>query len=72
MIVNHEPESIRETARILDRDVRPVHRNLSELESLHLIELVDHGQAKQPRVWYDAIDIDIDLATSPIRSAVDA
>jgi predicted transcriptional regulator len=63
-IVQHEPESIREAARLVDRDVRQVHRNLSELEELHLIELVEKGSAKRPRVWYDAIDIDLPL-TSP-------
>lgn len=71
-IVQHEPESIRETARIVDRDVRPVHRNLSELEELHLIELVDDGQAKRPRVWYDAIDIDLDLENPTVSSAAEA
>ncbi len=60
-IVQHAPESIRETARLVDRDVRPVHRNLTELEELHLIDLVEEGQSKRPRVWYDTIDIDIPL-----------
>lgn len=71
-IVQHEPGSIRETARIVERDVRPVHRNLTELEELHLIELVDEGQAKRPRVWYDAIDIDIDLSNPLVSSAAEA
>jgi predicted transcriptional regulator len=60
-IVQHEPESIRETARLVDRDVRSVHRNLSELEDLHLLELVDEGQSKRPRVWYDGIELDLPL-----------
>ncbi|MUV90927.1 transcriptional regulator [Halapricum sp. CBA1109] len=60
-IVQHEPGSIRETARLVDRDVSQVHRNLTELESLHLIELVEDGTAKRPVVWYDAIDIDLPL-----------
>lgn len=60
-IVQHEPESIRETARLVDRDVSQVHRNLTELEELHLVELVDDGQSKRPSVWYDAIDIDLPL-----------
>lgn len=71
-IVQHEPGSIRETARIVGRDVRPVHRNLSELAELHLIELVDDGQAKRPRVWYDAIDIDIDLENPAVSSVAEA
>lgn len=71
-IVQHEPGSIRETARIVERDVRPVHRNLTELEELHLIELVDDGRARRPRVWYDAIDIDLDLSNPVISSAAEA
>jgi predicted transcriptional regulator len=62
-IVRHEPGSIRETARLVERDVSQVHRNLQELESLHLVELVDDGRAKRPEVWYDAIDIDLPLVT---------
>jgi predicted transcriptional regulator len=65
-IVQHEPESIRETARLVDRDVRQVHRNLTELESLHLIELVEEGQSRRPHVWYDAIDIDLPLLSPSV------
>lgn len=67
-IVRHEPDSIRETARLVERDVSPVHRNLTELEELHLIELVESGPAKQPVVWYDAIDIDLPLVGSASES----
>jgi predicted transcriptional regulator len=63
-IVRHEPESIRETARLVDRDVSQVHRNLTELADLHLVELTDTGNAKRPVVWYDAIDIDLPLLAS--------
>ena len=62
-IVQHNPDSIRETARLVDRDVSQVHRNLTELEELHLVELVDDGQSKRPSVWYEAIDIDLPLVT---------
>lgn len=46
-IVQHTPASIRETARLVNRDVRQVQTNLDELEALHLLatELVC-GQAK--------------------------
>lgn len=37
-IARDEPESIRETARLVGRDVRQVHDNLQELENLGLIE----------------------------------
>ena len=65
-IVQHDPDSIRETARLVDRDVSQVHRNLTELEELHLVELVDDGQSKRPLVWYEAIDIDLPLVTPDV------
>lgn len=60
-IVQHNPESIRETARLVDRDVRQVHTNLEELEALHLIEFEEDGNRKRPRVWYDTIEVDLPL-----------
>lgn len=42
-IIRHDPASIRETARLVNRDVRQVHRILAELEALHLFELVEGG-----------------------------
>jgi predicted transcriptional regulator len=67
-IVQHSPDSIRETARLVDRDVSQVHRNLTELEELHLVELVNDGQSKRPSVWYEAIDIDLPLVTPDVGS----
>lgn len=67
-IAQHEPGSIRETTRIVDRDVSQAHRNLTELSELHLIDLVEEGHAKRPVVWYDAIDIDLSLVTPSIES----
>ena len=67
-IVQHDPDSIRETARLVERDVSQVHRNLTELEELHLVELVDDGQSKRPSVWYEAIDIDLPLVTPDVGS----
>ena len=37
-IVDEDPESIRQTADAVGRDYKEVHRNLSELESLGVIE----------------------------------
>ncbi|MFC4989122.1 transcriptional regulator [Saliphagus infecundisoli] len=72
-IARHEPESIRETARLVDRDVRQVHRNVTELESLHLITLEDDGHSKRPTVWYDAIEVDLPLlGASKAYDAADA
>ncbi|WP_121742842.1 HVO_A0114 family putative DNA-binding protein [Natronorubrum halophilum] len=63
-VVQHEPESIRETARLVGRDVRQVHTNLAELESLHLLEFEDDGRRKRPTVWYDSIEVDLPLNIS--------
>ncbi|MBX0326056.1 transcriptional regulator [Halomicroarcula sp. F13] len=67
-IVQHDPDSIRETARLVKRDVSQVHRNLTELEKLHLVELIDDGQSKRPSVWYEAIDIELPLVTPDVGS----
>jgi len=67
-IVQHDPDSIRETARLVKRDVGQVHRNLPEFEELHLVEIVDAGQSKRPPVWYEAIDIDLPLVTPDVGS----
>ena len=60
-IVREEPTSIRETARLVERDVRQVHRNLEELEELGLIEFEENGRSKRPTVWYDTIEVDLPL-----------
>lgn len=61
-IAREEPASIRETARIVNRDVSQVHTNLKELESLHLIKFESgRGGAKRPYVWYDELDVHLPL-----------
>lgn len=72
-IVSEEPTGIRETARFVDRDVRQVHRNLTELEELGLIDLEERGQSKRPTVWYDTIEVDLPLREpSATSDAADA
>ncbi len=63
-IAREEPSGIRETARLVDRDVRQVHRNLRELEALGLLEFETVGQSKRPTVWYDTIAVDLPLLES--------
>jgi predicted transcriptional regulator len=58
-VAREEPKSIRELARLVDRDVRQVHDAVTELETLGLIELQESGRAKKPTVWYDSISVDI-------------
>ncbi|QRV14231.1 transcriptional regulator [Haloterrigena salifodinae] len=63
-IAREKPEGIRETARLVNRDVRQVHRNLGELESLGLIDFEENGNSKRPTVWYDTIEVDLPLMDS--------
>lgn len=60
-IAAFEPESMRETARIVDRGIKEVSRNLNELERLGLVEFEQDGRSKRPHVWYDEIDVAIEM-----------
>ncbi|MFB6151232.1 MAG: transcriptional regulator [Haloarculaceae archaeon] len=61
-IVTEEPESIRETARVVDRDVSDVHSDLKHLEVLGILDLEEGGPdgAMRPVVPFDRIDMEID------------
>lgn len=61
-IAREQPASIRETARLVERDVRQVHDNLTELAQLNLIRFETDGRAKRPIVWYDDIDVELPIA----------
>ena len=64
-IVEHEPESIRELARLVDRNPPEVLENVNELADYGLLELEEkNGRAKRPVVWYDEIDADLPLTTN--------
>jgi len=63
-IVEHEPDSIRELARIVDRHPPEVTENVHELVDYGLIEIEEGGRSKRPVVWYDEIDVDLPLTTS--------
>ncbi|AWB28486.1 HVO_A0114 family putative DNA-binding protein [Halococcoides cellulosivorans] len=65
-IAEHEPSSIREAARLVDRDIKQVSGNLERLEEYGVVEFVDEGRAKRPVVPYDEIDIQL-----PLRDAAD-
>lgn len=58
-IATEEPESVRELARLVERDIKNVSTALNRLEELGLVELEDVGRAKKPTVWYDHVEIDI-------------
>lgn len=56
------PESMREAARLVDRDVSDVHSDLKRLEVLGVLELEEGGPsgAIRPVVPYDRIEMQID------------
>lgn len=60
-IAEHDPASMRETARLVNRGVKEVSHNLNELERLGLIEFEQGGRSKRPIVWYDEIDVAIEM-----------
>lgn len=61
VIAQKEPASIREAARLVDRDIKQVSENVERLESVGVIEFVEEGKAKRPVVCYDKIDIQLPL-----------
>ena len=65
-ISEREPESIRRTAEFVGRDYKQVHRNLSELEDIGVVEFEGGGagRSKKPVVAYDGIEIDLPFAGS--------
>jgi len=52
-IREERPESIRETARLVGRDVKNVHGELTTLEALGVIRFEEHGRSKRPVFPYD-------------------
>ena len=64
-IVDKDPESIRQTADAVGRDYKEVHRNLSELESLGVIELIEVGGSKRPSLRAGAENIEFSFRFPP-------
>jgi len=62
-IATHEPDSISAAADLVGRDYKTVHRQLSQLAELGVIDWADAdpGTAKQPQFPYEGLEIDIDL-----------
>jgi len=58
-IRREEPSSINEAARTVDRDVKNVHEELSQLAQLGIILFEEDGQSKRPIVWFDELVINL-------------
>jgi predicted transcriptional regulator len=60
VIEDEAPESIRETARLVGRDKKNVHEELTTLEALGVVRFDENGRAKRPVFPYD------DLIVTPL------
>jgi len=69
-IAEGNPQSMREAARLVERDVSDVHSDLKHLEFLGIIQLEDGGPsgAMQPVVPFDRIKMHIDY---PLVDSID-
>jgi len=71
-IAEHEPASIRELARTVDRHPPEVTENVHELADYGLISLEESGRAKRPRLWYDEIEVSGDVSLRESASGSDS
>lgn len=70
-LAQNDPSSIRETAELVDRDYKEVHRNLTELETLGVVAFENVGRSKRPVVHFDELEIDVSLTDpEPADAAV--
>jgi len=60
---------MREAADLVGRDFKEVHRNLTELAALNVIELHEDGRSKRPVVRFDEIDIELSLDSNDVDVA---
>lgn len=60
-VAEREPESIRETARLADRDVKNVHEDLTLLAQLGVIYFEEEGRSKRPLFPFDELVISVEF-----------
>jgi len=58
-IADDHPTGIRETARLVERDVKNVHDELTTLERLGVIRFEQTGRSKQPILPYEEVVITV-------------
>jgi len=71
-IAEADPASIRQTARLVERDVKNVHEELTELERLGVIRFKTDGRAKKPVFPYEEIVISLPFAHDGARDTAHA
>jgi predicted transcriptional regulator len=62
-IMTERPDSIRQLAERLDRDVKTVHGDLQVLAEYDIVHFEQAGRAKRPFVPYDSIEISLEIST---------
>ena len=60
-VAEEEPASIRETARLVDRDVKNVHEDLTLLEQLGVVWFEEEGRARRPVFPFDELVISVEF-----------
>lgn len=63
-IMTERPDSIRQLAARLDRDVKTVHDDLGILTEYDIVHFEQDGRAKRPFVPYDSIEVSLEISTS--------
>lgn len=69
-IMAKQPDSIRQLAERLERDVKTIHNDLQILAEYDIVHFKQAGRAKRPFVPYDTIEVSLEISTP--RSADDA
>lgn len=64
-IAQEEPASMRAAARLVDRDIKDVSRNLNQLEQFGVVEFEQEGRSKRPVVPFDDIEVHLSLRDDP-------
>lgn len=67
-LAREEPASMREAARLVERDIKDVSRNLERLAEYGIVEFTEEGRAKRPVVPFDDIEIRLPLRDEEDRS----
>ncbi|MCK4911591.1 MAG: hypothetical protein KAR83_08100 [Thermodesulfovibrionales bacterium] len=61
LIMEREPESLNELARLAKRNIKNVFDDITYLEQVGMLSKVDAGRETVPVIDYDSITVDIDL-----------
>lgn len=61
-VMERPPDSIRDLAARLDRNVSDVHGDLGLLAEHGIVEFEEAGRAKRPVVPYDAVRVEVELS----------